>query len=192
MFKRTKYTEEEFKEAVKTSLSISQALTKLKLRPTGGNYKEFNKRAKEHNIDISHFTGQGWNTGDKNNLLTSIPLDLNKIFSNEITCATYTLKIKLYKAELKAEKCEKCNITHWNNAKAPLELHHIDGNCNNNNLENLQILCCNCHAQTPTFRRRNSKKYSLSKYCSSCDQKIYPRNKSGLCRTCYNRNKYSK
>lgn len=38
-----------------------------------------------------------------------------------------------------------------------MELHHIDGNTSNNKLENLQILCPNCHAQTDTFRAKNKK-----------------------------------
>jgi hypothetical protein len=36
----------------------------------------------------------------------------------------------------------------------PLEMDHIDGNNDNNVIDNLRILCSNCHAQTPTFRNR--------------------------------------
>ncbi len=50
--------------------------------------------------------------------------------------------------------CEKCNISDWNGKELIFELHHIDGNKNNNVKNNLQILCPNCHSQTDTFRNK--------------------------------------
>lgn len=49
---------------------------------------------------------------------------------------------------------EKCNISDWNGKELIFELHHIDGNKNNNVKNNLQILCPNCHSQTDTFRNK--------------------------------------
>lgn len=69
---------------------------------------------------------------------------------------TYRLKLKLIKAGLKNEKCESCGATKWLNQKCPLELHHIDGNPSNNNFDNLQILCPNCHALSKNYRTRKS------------------------------------
>lgn len=60
---------------------------------------------------------------------------------------SHIIKLKLIEDGLKEHKCEKCDLKEWNNKPIPLELHHIDGNRFNNNLENLQILCPNCHAQ---------------------------------------------
>lgn len=57
-----------------------------------------------------------------------------------------SLKQKLIKDGLKEDKCEICGVSSWNGVKLPLELHHKDGNHYNNNLENLQILCPNCHS----------------------------------------------
>ena len=62
----------------------------------------------------------------------------------------WTLKIKA----LKEEKCELCGLTHWLNGKIPLELDHIDSNHHNNSLDNLQILCPNCHAVVTIERRK--------------------------------------
>lgn len=57
--------------------------------------------------------------------------------------------------EERGHKCEECNLTHWQGNLIPLELEHTDGNNKNNNKENLKLLCCNCHALTPTWRGRN-------------------------------------
>jgi hypothetical protein len=53
--------------------------------------------------------------------------------------------------------CEKCKNTEWFNVMIPIELHHIDGNNQNNQEENLQLLCPNCHATTPNYRGKNMK-----------------------------------
>ena len=52
-------------------------------------------------------------------------------------------------------KCNKCMLTTWLDAPISLELDHKDGNKKNNKRENLECLCPNCHAQTPTWRGRN-------------------------------------
>lgn len=65
----------------------------------------------------------------------------------ESTCVkSHILKLKLIKDGLKEDKCEICGNFEWQGIKLPLELHHKDGNHYNNNLNNLQILCPNCHS----------------------------------------------
>jgi Zn finger protein HypA/HybF involved in hydrogenase expression len=63
--------------------------------------------------------------------------------------------IKRYILEQQKHKCAKCNIDSWNNNPIILELEHKDGNSENNNLDNLECLCPNCHSQTPTYKNRN-------------------------------------
>lgn len=75
----------------------------------------------------------------------------NKVQTNKI-------RQKLFKEKLKEEKCEKCGNIIWNDMPIPLEVHHKDGNKENNQLDNLEILCPNCHAQTDSYRGRNCKK----------------------------------
>lgn len=70
----------------------------------------------------------------------------------------YRFKLKLIKSGVKENKCEKCGINSWNNKPLLCELHHIDGNNQNNDLNNLQILCPNCHAQTDFYRGKNKTK----------------------------------
>lgn len=74
---------------------------------------------------------------------------------NDIIIAAHKLKNKLIEERIKEYKCEKCKLSKWNNIDIPLELHHIDKNRYNNKLENLQILCSNCHAQEHSNENRN-------------------------------------
>ena len=61
--------------------------------------------------------------------------------------------IKKYLIITKGHKCELCELTKWCNIKIPLEVHHTDGNYKNNNIDNLQLICPNCHSLTPNYRK---------------------------------------
>lgn len=81
---------------------------------------------------------------------------------------SHRLRLKLLREGVKPHQCECCKLSQWNGAPIPLELDHIDGNNENNNLDNLRILCCNCHAQTETWRGRKLKKPLCSHLCQGC------------------------
>ena len=65
------------------------------------------------------------------------------------------LKGRLLDAGLIENRCETCGITSWRGAPLSMALHHVNGDANDNRLENLRVLCPNCHAQTPNFSGRN-------------------------------------
>ena len=153
MNSRYTYSEEDLREAVKTSTSIRQVLDKLNIVPAGGNYQTTNRRIQKLDIDTSHFTGQAWNKGK----VIGPKRPIEEYLKENSVVQSFRLKNRLLLEGIKQHKCECCGITEWNKKPAPLELDHINGNHHDNRLENLRILCPNCHAQTDTYRGKNKK-----------------------------------
>jgi Homeodomain-like domain-containing protein/HNH endonuclease len=67
------------------------------------------------------------------------------------------LKQRLLAEGLKENRCERCGIESWLGEPLSMALHHVNGDGRDNRLENLALLCPNCHAQTPNFSGRNRK-----------------------------------
>ena len=83
-------------------------------------------------------------------------ISLNEIITNKVKFSRCQLKKRLIHNGLLEYKCVKCgNTGEWMNEKISLEIDHINGVNNDNRLENLRILCPNCHSQTPTFKNKN-------------------------------------
>jgi len=152
MRKRT-WTLIQLKKAVKDSFSYRQALQKLNLRATGGNYDQLKKYIGENKLSIVHFKGRGWNRGLHGIGIVRIPLE--KILIKNSTFQSYKLKKRLFLAKLKPEHCELCGWAERSSGGyLPLELDHINGDRHDNRLKNLQVLCPNCHSLQPTHRSR--------------------------------------
>ena len=145
------YTDADFIEAWTNSGSVRQVLGKLGLVESGGNYACAKKRADALGLTKEHMHGQSWNKGKK----VGPKRPVEEYLSNQRPIQSYKLKNRLLAEGLKQHKCECCGITEWNGHPAPIELDHIDGNRYNNTIENLRILCPNCHAQTDTYRGKN-------------------------------------
>lgn len=145
-----KYTKEQFITAVASSRSIMEALKKLNLVPNGGNYSSFRKRIKNFGLDTSHFTGQGWAKGRA----ASNKRPINDYLSNKAYITSNKLKLRLIKEGFFKKQCDICKNIKWMDSLIPIELHHKDGNHDNNVLSNLQVLCPNCHAQTSNHRKK--------------------------------------
>jgi HNH endonuclease/Bacterial regulatory proteins, luxR family len=67
------------------------------------------------------------------------------------------LKERLRQAGLLPDACEECGMSEWRGESLPLELHHINGDRDDNRLDNLQLICPNCHAITPNWGGRGAK-----------------------------------
>jgi DNA-binding CsgD family transcriptional regulator len=65
------------------------------------------------------------------------------------------LKTRILRAGLKQNRCEICGINEWQGKPLSMALHHINGDGTDNRLDNLQLLCANCHSQTPNYGGRN-------------------------------------
>jgi Zn finger protein HypA/HybF involved in hydrogenase expression len=114
-----------------------------------------NNYLKEMNIE---YKGNQGGKGIKNDPKRKTAIEY---INSDSIISTYRLKLKLFEDKIKEEKCEKCGNDKWLEDKIPLELHHIDGNRYNNEINNLMILCPNCHTLEPNNSGAANKKIPL-------------------------------
>jgi 5-methylcytosine-specific restriction endonuclease McrA len=135
-------------EACRSSLTMSEACSKV-----GLHFNTFKSKAIELGVYRPNRGGKG--VPGK----ASTKFDLNEILDGKYPqYQTNKLKGRLFEENVKERKCEKCGIEEWNELPLAFELNHIDGNKFNHRLDNLEILCPNCHSQTSTFRGKNVKR----------------------------------
>ena len=89
-----------------------------------------------------------------------IKFTLEQILVNPSNYQSNKLRKQLLKHDVKQHQCEVCGLIEWMDKPIPLEVNHINGNKHDNRLENLEIICPNCHAQTDTYRGKNIGKYN--------------------------------
>ena len=85
-------------------------------------------------------------------------MTLDEYLANSIDIQTNKIRKKILQEGLKPHQCESCKLTEWLGQPIPLEVHHKDGDRNNNTFENYELLCPNCHAFTDSYRGKNSRK----------------------------------
>jgi Zn finger protein HypA/HybF involved in hydrogenase expression len=140
-----KNTNEQIIEVCKDARSMSEAAAKLQMH-----FNTFKKRALELGVYKPNQSGKGISkpNGSK--------IELEEILDGKHPqYQTNKLRIRLIKEGIKQHECESCEIKDWMNNPISLELDHIDGDRTNHRLENLRILCPNCHSQTLTYRGKN-------------------------------------
>jgi hypothetical protein len=143
--------EKRFIEICIASLSMNQAAILLKM-----NYKTVREHAKRLGCFKANQSGKGLAKPVKNGVIPIVDIFAGK----HQTLQSHKLKLRLIKEGLKEPKCEQCNLHQWMGVPIPLELHHCDGNRFNNGLENLKLLCPNCHALTDNYRAKNIRNLS--------------------------------
>lgn len=150
--KRIELSDEQFAKLVQTSLSYAEIIKKLGLIPAGGNYDTIKRRIKRLNLDTSHMTGKGWNTGVRfSPVIKAKPL--NEILVKDSPFInTNHLRERLLSEGIKDNVCECCGLKVWMGKPLRLEIHHINGDRSDNRIENIQILCPNCHSLTDNYR----------------------------------------
>lgn len=133
-------------QAVKVSTSLAQVLVELGYAYSGRNYTTVRKRVLRLGLDISHF-------GHDKSSTVAIPLE-KILVENSSYSKNTRLKRLLVEAKIKTGDCEVCGlIPKWNDKPLVMQLDHINGVRSDNRLENLRIVCPNCHSQTDTFCR---------------------------------------
>lgn len=102
----------------------------------------------EHKANIK----KNWKAGKKPNILT-----YENVFIENSKRSNQDVKKFLVENNIKAYKCEECFLTQWQNKSIILQLHHINGKNTDNRLENLLLLCPNCHSQTDNWSGKKRK-----------------------------------
>ena len=180
-----KYTDQQFIKAVKQSYNIRQVCLKLGIVAYGGNYQVVKRKIEKMKIDISHFGLKA----TKRITCKSLPLDII-LTQGSYHTNLHSLKGRLLKNNIFEYKCYQCGKkTIEQNGQIipiPLQLHHIDGDRQNNDINNLTLLCPICHSLTTNFRGKKKVKRQYI-YCSKCGKEIR-KNKYGLCKDCYVQN----
>lgn len=147
------YTKERLEEVVRNSKAWSEVCRVLGVKPATGTQSHIKKRAVEWGIDFSHFLGAAWNRGRVFGSKRSIDDYLN----GKIFITSDALRKRLIKDGIKKAECEECFNSEWRGEPIVLELDHINDDHNDNRLENLRIMCPNCHG-LKTRRARKSRR----------------------------------
>lgn len=157
MPRKQSWTTSQLRIAARSSSSVRQVIKKLGLIPAGGNYTQVQVALETRLIDVTHFKGRGWSKDKKIDFSPRIPLDA--ILVKGSSFQSYKLKRRLFRVGLKKEKCELCGWAEKScDGRIPVELDHINGDHYDNRIENLRILCPNCHSLQLTHRGRNQKR----------------------------------
>ena len=152
----TRWSTEELRAAVANARSLADVMRSLGLVAAGGNYQHVGREIARLDLDTSHFLGKAWNKGLKFQPRPARPL------AELLVAGRYTgsndLKRRLIREGVKQAVCELCG---WSqrapDGRIPVELDHSNGDHDDNRLENLRILCPNCHALQPTHRGLNKR-----------------------------------
>lgn len=153
--RKKRWTTEQFVNAVNTSYSYAEVITKLGLKVAGSNYDTVKRQIRELNLNTSHMTGKAWNQGERyRNLKQSRPLR-EVLVEHSTWVNTNNLRKRLLKEGIKKYECECCGNSMWMGKPIALELHHVNGIKDDLRLENLQLLCPNCHSFTDNYRGKN-------------------------------------
>lgn len=139
---KTKYTVDILAPIIKSSSTWAEVCRQVGVKPMTGAQYHIKKVADSLLIDYSHFLGQGWRLGKHSNNKKAI----ESFLVEHSTAKSSYLRDRLIKEGYKDDKCEMCGLTEWLSKKPPLELDHINRVHDDCRIENLQVLCANCHA----------------------------------------------
>lgn len=155
----------EFIELIKNSTSTADVLRKLDYSVKGNSWAYNIVADRMNKLNITFGKKLKLNPDGK---LEKMPLE--EILVEDSNYNRSRLRERLIEEGVKEHKCEICGITEWLEQPIICELHHINGDSTDNRIENLQILCPNCHSQTDNFRSRNRKVLSASEETQNVEE----------------------
>ncbi len=155
---KRKYTQEEFVRAWLDSKTIGEVAKKLGCNHSGGGYVVLRAAARQLDLPTDQMIEYGLNAGPGYNHIKFIPLSEILVENSNYTNIA-RLKIRLLREGLLEAKCngEGCDIIEWKGKPISLQLDHINGVNLDHRIENLRLLCPNCHSQTATFAGKNKR-----------------------------------
>lgn len=152
---RRRITDEALKDAVAKSWTYSDVCRNVGVKPAGANFATLRSRIERLALSTEHFTHEHWRRAKRQ----TVKRPLEQLLQAGLAVQSTGLRKRLLAEGVKGHHCEACGLTEWRGVPIPLELDHINGLSDDNRLENLRLLCPNCHAQTDTYRGRNIGKY---------------------------------
>ena len=156
-----KFTDDDLAKAVAAETSMLGVLRRLGYSASGGMFRYVKAHITCLRLDTSHFRGRGWSSGLK---LPGKPVNsLTDLLVQGSVVNTSRLRQRLIAEGLKSAACEECGLTEWRGQLLPLALDHVNGDHTDNRLENLRILCPNCHALTATWCGRNRRRSPMQR-----------------------------
>ena len=160
------WTDIQLTTAVSTSTRISEVARKLGLKPSSA--RHLRRHIVRLKLDTSHLITQH-RPGDQAPLSSRLTLKSGADSS--------WLKARIVQEGLQPEECSVCGLgPTWRDLPLTLQLDHINGDHSDNRLENLRLLCPNCHTQTPTWGRGRKRarcpcgnlKVAQTRRCAAC------------------------
>ncbi|MGE0298493.1 transposase [Pseudonocardia sp.] len=150
---RRRFRDEDLVEAVRLEASVHGVLRRLGYTTSGGMFRYVVAHIRRLELDTSHFRGQAWARGMQRPR-ASCPL--HELLVEGSTATSSTLRRRIIAAGLKPAHCEECGLSEWRGERLPLHLDHVNGDHTDNRIQNLRILCPNCHALTDTWCGRKN------------------------------------
>ncbi len=148
---RPTYTLENLAKAITKSDSWRKVCAELGLFYCQQALKRLKAKADAASLSYEHFLGKAtWK-----NKVSPLRKPATELKGN-----SHSRRLALIRDGIKEHRCEVCTLTEWMGKPIPLTLHHVDGNKLNNKLDNLKIVCGNCHMQTENFGIKNPMRYA--------------------------------